>query len=560
MSVKNWNPATAEQLASSTATDLSGFPEIIKASRAAQRSWREFSFKKRAEYLQKLKQFLSANAERAAEIVSKTNGKTRTDAMATEVVPCILACDWYSQNAEKILRRQRIPTGSILFANKSSFIEYVPVGVVGIISPWNYPLTIPFGEVIMGLMAGNAIILKVATQTTLVGEFIEEAMRAAKLPPGVFTHIIGSGPQVSNAMLENGIDKIFFTGSVGVGKDLMRQAANTLTPLSLELGGKDPMIVLKDADLERAANCAAWAGYQNAGQSCGGVERVYVHSSVYNQFVELLASKTRALRHGVETNHQVDIGSMTTKSQLEVVRTQVKDALDKGAKIVAQSTPIGDVSKGYFYPATLLVGVNHSMLIMQEETFGPVVPVMPFDTLDEAIGLANDCNLALTSSIFGGSTKEAAYIASRLESGVTTVNDHLYTHGVSETPWGGWKLSGLGRTHSALGLKEMCNAKTTNYERLPSCLVPRNIWWYPFSSASYKACLGIVKFVAPQSVADWFRGVSYLLPYAVKTMFFPWRTPGAPTIRRFSSGSLLVFGALATLVVSLLWFFLRNKF
>ena len=402
MEVKSINPATGEQLKSVTSTDLSeeNLTKIFTTARQAQSQWAELSFKERAKFIQKIKKVFVEHQEEAAEIVSITNGKTKVDAIQTEVVPSILACDWYSSNSEKILKRQKIPNGSILFLNKASYIEYVPVGVVGIISPWNYPLTIPFGETIMGLMAGNAIILKVATQSVLVGEFIEKVIKESGLPNGLFTHVVASGSAFSTALLRHSVDKIFFTGSVDVGKQLMKQAADTLTPLSLELGGKDPMIVCADADLERATNCAAWAGYQNAGQSCGGVERVYVHSSIYDKFVELLAAKTRALRHGNSTNpDKIDIGSLTTAAQLKLVTAHVDEAVRDGARIVAQSQTVGDVSNGFFYPATLVVNVNHKMRLMTQETFGPVIPVMSFESIDEAIALANDSDLALTSSV-----------------------------------------------------------------------------------------------------------------------------------------------------------------
>lgn len=476
--VASINPATGGQLSALDATPEEQFSEIFEKARTAQEKWRGLSFNQRRNHIQKIKRYLADHAEEAADIVSKCNGKTKVDALATEVIPCTLACDWYGKNAEKILKAQRIPNGSILFVNKTTFIEYQPVGVVGIISPWNYPLTIPFGEVIMGLMAGNAIILKVATPTVLVGEFIEKCIKAGDLPDGLFAHIIGGGSAVSQAMFDNHVDKIFFTGSVGVGKQLMKQAADSLTPVSLELGGKDPMIVCADADIERATNCAAWAGYQNAGQSCGGVERVYVHESIFDKFVDLLAAKTKALRHGSDDGkNQVDIGSMTTKSQYNIVKNHVDNAVKEGAIIVAQSQPIGDVSNGFFYPATLLTNVNHMMDVMKEETFGPVVPVMSFKTIEEAIALANDSCLALTSSVFTSSNATGTAIARQIQAGVTTINDHLYTHGLSETPWGGWKESGLGRTHSALGLKEMCNAKTINYELIPTAFIPRNIWF-----------------------------------------------------------------------------------
>ena len=397
-------------------------------------------------------------------------------------------------------------------------------------------------------MAGNAIILKVATCTSIVGEFLAQLVLGTDIPKGLFAHIVGGGPDVSRILIENNVDKIFFTGSVQVGKDLMKSAAEKLIPLSLELGGKDPMIVCEDANIERATNCAAWGGYQNAGQSCGGVERVYVHRSVYQKFVNLLADKTKALRHGLdqhlyykktvngiyeidgkklkEEDIRVDIGSMTTLNQLNVVKRQVEDALQHGAKIVAQSTSVGDLDGGYFYPATLMVDVDHSMILMKEETFGPVIPVMPFDTIEEAIALANDCDLALTSSVFSEDIEKAKKIAEKIQSGVTTINDHLYTHGLSETPWGGWKLSGLGRTHGPFGLREMSNLKAVNYDILPSYFIPRNLWWYPFSVRTYNALLDGIQIVSPTSVWKRLKSVLSFVPFAGRVMITRWEVPG----------------------------------
>eukprot|EP01095_Lingulamoeba_sp_RSL-Kostka_P016423 TRINITY_DN8037_c0_g1_i1.p1 TRINITY_DN8037_c0_g1~~TRINITY_DN8037_c0_g1_i1.p1 ORF type:complete len:459 (-),score=139.39 TRINITY_DN8037_c0_g1_i1:545-1921(-) len=409
------------------------------------------SFKERAKHIKKIKQFLLENIDEAIEVIYTSNGKTRFDAIGTEVLPCIMSIDYYtSSEARKILESRSIGPGHIMFANKRNFIEYLPVGVVGIISPWNYPFSIPFGEVIMGLVAGNAIILKVAKECVIIGEFIERCIAAAGLPEGLFYHLVARGSAAAKLMFDNGIDKLFFTGSVNVGKILMKQAADTLTPLSLELGGKDPMIVLEDANIERATNCACWAGYQNAGQSCGGIERVYVAASIYDEFVDLLAKKTKALRHGVdndENDFNVDIGSITTQSQYNLIEEHVNEAVEEGAEIIAQSQSVGNIDGGLFYPATLLVNVSHDMRVIREETFGPVVPVMKFDTIEEAIELANDSDFALTCSVWTENTKLGKKIAREVQSGAACVNDHLYTHGMANTPWGGPKLSGLGRTH-----------------------------------------------------------------------------------------------------------------
>ena len=332
-----YNPATGEEIGTVPNTDLNALPEMFAHARSAQKIWARRSYRERARALRLMRDYIVANAEELSEIVSKSNGKTRVDALATEVLPCTLACDWYGKHAEKVLKDKKLPIDSIIFFNKRSVIQRKPLGVVGIISPWNYPLSIPFGEVVMGLMAGNAIVLKVAAATPLVGQAIDRILAAGNLPKGLFQQIVGSGGAVSQAFFDNSIDKIFFTGSVPVGKQLMEQASKTLTPLSLELGGNDPMLVFEDADLERAANGAAWAGYQNAGQSCGGVERIYVHESVYDDFLDLMKKKTAALRHGVGQNFNTDIGSLTTRGQLNTVEQHLEDALKKGAKIVARN-------------------------------------------------------------------------------------------------------------------------------------------------------------------------------------------------------------------------------
>jgi acyl-CoA reductase-like NAD-dependent aldehyde dehydrogenase len=516
------DPATGRESSRVPNTNLEGMPEIFAAARRAQKDWASRPIRERRRHILAMRDYIVDHAEELAEIVSRENGKSRMDALATEVVPCALAGDWYAKNAEHALAPKKVPMGSLLFFNKRNRLIRVPLGVVGIISPWNYPLSIPFGEVVMGLMAGNAVLLKVAAATIGVGAAIEKIVRAGDLPEGLFHHIVGSGGQVSRAFFENRVDKIFFTGSVPTGKTLMRAAADTLTPLSLELGGKDPMIVLPDADLERATSGACWAGYQNAGQSCGGVERVYVHEDVYDKFVDLMKRKTLALRHGADVDYDVDMGAMTTKDQLETVRRQVDDAVSKGAQIVAQSKPTANVD-GFFYPATLMIGVDHEMEIMREETFGPVVPVMKFRTVDEAIALANDSTMALTSSVWTRDLARGKEIAAKLESGVTTINDHLYTHGQSEAPWGGWKESGIGRTHSALGLDEMTQPKLVNWDIAPA---RRNPWWFPFDRTSYETMLAALRMNYPRSVGGFLRDVMMVSRNMLKKMYSPWNPEG----------------------------------
>ncbi len=331
----------------------------------------------------------------------------------------------------------------------------------------------------------------------LAGQFLSTSGRYAG-------HLAGT------ALLAAGINKIFFTGSTAVGKQLMAKAAETLTPLCLELGGNDPMLVCPDADLERAAGGAVWAGMQNCGQSCAAVERIYVHQDVYQPFLDLLAEKVRALRVGVDIDHNVDLGAMTTPQQVEKVRRHVDDAVQRGATIYAQSPCPAD-PLGLFLPAMVLTGVDHSMLVMREETFGPVVGVMPVADMDEAVRLANDGELGLTASVWSRNRRSARRLAERLQAGVVTINDHLVSHGLPETPWGGFKLSGLGRTHGALGFAEMTQPQCLVDDFMPA--VKRNLWWHPHGPDVYAGIKGILHFLYGPRPSDRLAGLWRLVKF-----------------------------------------------
>ncbi|MBN1531454.1 MAG: aldehyde dehydrogenase family protein [Spirochaetes bacterium] len=513
------NPATGQELGREPNTDLSRMAEFMAQARSAQKIWAARSFRERKRIILKIRDYILANTDEIVNTVSRNSGKTRIDAMATEVIPSVLSVRWYATHARRVLRPRRPAPSSIIFINKRNEIRRHPLGVVGIISPWNYPLSIPFGEVIMALVAGNAVLLKVSAATTLVGLEIKKILAGAGLPDGLFRLLIGPGGRVLEAMLANGIDKLFFTGSTATGREVMEKAAAHLTPVSLELGGKDGMIVLADADLERATNGAAWAGYQNAGQSCGIVERVYVQETVYDRFVDLLARKTEAIRFGVDTDFNTEMGSMTTPEQWKIVERQVRDALDRGARIVARSGR-GVASKGIFHAPLLLADMNHGMRIMREETFGPVIPLMRFGTIDEAVRMANDSPMGLTASVWTRNTRLGKKIAHRIEAGVVTINDHLYTHGQPETPWSGWKRSGIGATHSALGLLEMTRPKLVNWDILP---LRRNVWWFPYDRITYDRLKDTLRMAFPRSPGDLLRGGVRVLLFMIRKMLSPWR-------------------------------------
>lgn len=477
----------------------------VEKGMRAQKEWEKRSFRERAGHVYAIRDYIADNADAIADVISRSMGKTRIDALGTEVLPAAIATSYYAKMAGKFLKRKKLRTGNLLFFNKVSYIDRIPYGVIGIISPWNYPFSIPFHEVIMALMAGNAVILKVATQTQEVGGMIGKIIDSGNLPDSLFTLINLPGSIAGDAFIHAGINKLFYTGSVPVGKELMAKAAQRLIPVSLELGGNDAMIVCKDANLERAAGGAVWAGFSNCGQSCGGVERIFVEKEVYEEFCQILRKKVGALRQGEDVDFQVDIGPLSNNKQLEKVKAHVRDALEKGAVISAQSPESEDAQKGLFYPAMVLEDVNDSMLVMQEEIFGPVVAVMKVESVDESIERANTSNLGLTASVWTRNRDKAHDIASRLEAGAITINDHLMSHGLPETPWGGFKESGIGRTHSFIGLEEMTQPRVVVDDIMPG--VQKNMWWYPYSKEVYDGLKGVLNFLYARDMTDRFSGM-----------------------------------------------------
>ena len=486
------------------ATGADEVRRAIQRARGAQANWADTPVGERAAAVRRIRDAIVEQADELAEIIARDTGKTRIDALATEVLPSATAAAWYSKQAAKWLKDRRIPASNVVTGNKKTVIRRVPCGVIGIISPWNYPFTIPFSEVIMGLLAGNAVILKVATRTQATGRALAELVADA-VPTDVFQYVDVPGRVAGDAFLSGGVNKLFFTGSVEVGKELMAKAAETLTPVVLELGGNDPMLVCADADLDRATSGAVWAGLQNAGQSCGGVERIYVDSSIADAFVDQLAAKVETLRVGPDRGeHDIDIGSMTTAEQAGKVRRQVEDAVQQGAVIRAQAKP-PEGSDEMFLPAVVLTNVDHSMDVMREETFGPVLCVVPVASMDEAVNLANDCDLALTASVWSRDRRAADELARRLQAGVVTINDHLMSHGLPEAPWGGFKQSGIGRSHGQLGFDEMTQPQTIVHDNMG--FLKKNLWWHPYDAGLYAGIRGLIDAMHGRSLGQRMSGL-----------------------------------------------------
>jgi succinate-semialdehyde dehydrogenase/glutarate-semialdehyde dehydrogenase len=495
--IQSFSPATGETIGSVPVTTPEEAKAAVRRARIAAKKWAETSIEERAQYLKRANDYIMENYEAIAEIISKENGKPRVEANITDMLPAIYHNRYFAKNAEQILAERKISMPLWNLFGKSSYLRHAPWGVVGIIAPWNYPFGIPMTQIAMALIAGNVVVLKPSSSTALIGEKIRAVWESTGLPPNVVSVVQGAG-KLGEALIEEPVDRLIFTGSVPIGRHLARLAADKLLPITLELGGKDPAIVLADADLEAAASGILWGAMANAGQTCAGIERCYVERPLYNDFVRIITSKAETLRVGADRDYDVDMGAITSASQLDLIDRQVKDAVAAGAKLETGGQILEDCC-GDFYAPTILTNVDHTMAIMREENFGPVLPIMPFDGVDEAIRLANDSPFALSASVWTRDPKKARQVAGQLTAGTITVNDSLYSYALAETPWGGFKDSGTGKTHGKEGLLEMVRTIHVSFDRLARMKKP---WWYPYNREIKEAFGGVMRALTGDRVAS----------------------------------------------------------
>lgn len=471
------DPSTGEEIGRVPLMPAADVLAAVKRSRQAQPAWSQLSFRARAQYILRAREILLAQLDEVAALVSRETGKPPVEATSMEIVPTLDLMHYFARNTERLLKREKIDIGQYGLMGRSSYIVYKPLGVVGVISPWNFPWATPLAEVVIALMAGNTVVVKPSELTPFTALKIEDIFKAAGLPESVLQIVTGDG-STGAALVDAGVDKIMFTGSVATGKRVAEIAAQHLTPVVLELGGKDPMVVLEDANLPNAARAAVWGGFANAGQACASIERCYVHESVAKEFTELVVAETRKLKLGSPLAETVDIGAMTNERQLRIVENHIHDAVEQGATIETGGHRVEN-RKGWFHQPTVVTNVDHSMEIMREETFGPVLPIMTFKTDDEAVRLANDSIYGLTAAVFTSDMARGRRLAERIDAGTVMINEVVYTHAIAQTPWGGVKQSGYGRTHGRLGLLELVTPQHIHVNRVP--WVP-DVWWFRYTA------------------------------------------------------------------------------
>ena len=501
------DPATGEEVGRVPVASAGEVARAVERARAAQKTWGALSYAERGQVVLRVRALVLEEIDAIAHLISRESGKPATEALMMELVPTLDLMQFFARRTARLLKPERINIGQYGLMGRSSRIVYKPLGVVGIISPWNFPWAIPLGEVVMSLMAGNAVVLKPSELTPLVGQKIGEVFTRAGLPDGLLTVSTGAGA-TGAALIEAGVDKIMFTGSVATGRRVAEAAARKLIPCVLELGGKDPMIVFADANLEAAAQAAVWGAFANAGQACASVERCYVQEEIAERFTARVVELTRALKQGVGASEGTDIGAMSSARQREIVEAHITDAVAQGARILVGGGR-GEQASGSFHAPTVVDQVDHTMDLMREETFGPVLPLMTFKAEEEAIERANDSPYGLTASVWTSDIRRGERVAERLEAGTVMVNEVLYTHGIAQTPWGGVKLSGIGRTHGRAGLLELVSAQHIHVNRLARL---HDLWWFNYTPRAAELFRGFARRFTTGSVMQ----TSLLLPQMLR--------------------------------------------
>ncbi|MET7424092.1 aldehyde dehydrogenase family protein [Dactylosporangium sp. NPDC005555] len=480
------NPASGEEVGRFPVASPDHVTDTVSRARDAAGWWAGLGFAGRRKRLLAFRSVLTNRLEELAELMHREGGKPTADGLV-EAIAAIDHVAWAAHHARKVLGRRRVGS-SILLAEHSSYLEYLPFGVIGVIGPWNYPVLTPMGSIAYALAAGNAVVFKPSEYTPAVGQWMVDRF-AEVVPEHPVLQIVHGMGDVGGALCRSGVDKIAFTGSTATGKKVMAAAAESLTPVLLECGGKDAMIVAADADLDAAADACVWGGLTNAGQTCVGIERVYVADRVYDEFLGRVVARAAKLTVGEEGT--ADIGPITMPSQIDIIRRHIEDALTRGARAVLGGA---EAVRPPFVSPTILVDVPEDAAAVQEETFGPTLTVARVKDADEAVALANGTGYGLGGAIF--SKSRGLELARGVRSGMTSVNSALTFAGMPSLPFGGVGGSGFGRIHGEDGLREFTRAKAIVKRRGPTLLA---IMTFDRTPKTMAQVLKVMKFVHGRS-------------------------------------------------------------
>jgi acyl-CoA reductase-like NAD-dependent aldehyde dehydrogenase len=483
------NPATGEVLGCFEKTPSSLLPDVVARARAAQANWSKTPISHRCAMLKVLRERIFSSRDALADAIVQESGKPRAEALFADIFVALDTAEYFSMNAERMLQAEGVPHHNLAAKAKSGTLTYEPLGVIGIISSWNYPLAIPISQIIPAIVAGNAVVCKTSEFTPHCGALMERLFASAGFPESLVTMVQGGG-EVGQALIDAAPDKLLFTGSVETGRRVAEACAMRLIPTVLELGGKDAMIVVADADLEIAASGAVWGSYTNCGQVCLSVERIFVEKAVSEAFATLCVEKTKKLRLGPGSDPATDVGPLIRPQHVQRMSALVEDAVGRGAKVLCGGRARPDLGANFFEP-TVIVDVDSGARLFQKETFGPILAIQAVSNSEEAILRANDSPFALSASVWTRDAARGKAIAARLRAGAVMVNDAISYFAIAEAPHGGRGLSGWGRTHGKAGLLEMVQTKYVDVDRLARREKP---WWYRYGADLEQAADAFLQF------------------------------------------------------------------
>ncbi len=476
LSLVSRNPANKNVIGETARTELEQIPKIVEAARSASISWRRESLEHRLELIQRFRNYLSLNRDALGKLITEEAGKPFTEAIVSEIFAVLETCQWLDEKAPYLLDDKNVELNGVFFQGKRSYNCFQPLGVIGIVSPWNYPFSIPATSILLAIVAGNGAVVKPSPKTPMIAQRLVNIFEELGFPEGLVGLVQGDREECEKLIL-SGVNRVVFTGSVGGGKAIMKIASEHLVPVTLELGGKHPAIVLPDVDADKCASGVTWSAFTNGGQACASIDRLILVEPADGKVLNKIVERASKLRLGEGMSTDIDVGPLIDEEQLQRVKDLVEDAKSKGAKILCGGSAREDLG-GYFFEPTVLTDLKPEMRVLKEEIFGPLLPVLVVDSVEEALQVANNSELGLASSVWTADLELGEELARRIDAGIVWLNDGLFSHVCPDAPWGGIKYSGFGKAHSEYELLDMVCIKNIGV----SSQGMRD-WHYPYSSA-----------------------------------------------------------------------------